>query len=232
METHVFDEVYKDTELAQLFGKETKCLLNDDDAAETSGYWTKGDVNSHLPGHHLHEDYADSSVTLTRIHDDGSLILAKDQALDKYAALRNELPSKKSEESMPALLKSKGAAEKMWQLHAMIQGALQPPRDEDKGRKKDGAVVNGDMVCSSDDESGESRDRAVVPASLFARLRPGVVKAPPSSGGSSSAARTHQGANQGGSKAAFVDQFQSLATAATAAVPTTGYPLLVSCHEP
>lgn len=224
MEKPVFDELYKDTELAQLCGKETTCLLNEDDAAETSGYWMKGDINSHLPGHHCFEDYADSAVTLTRVHDDGSLLLGKNQAVDKYTALRSDLPSKKSEESMSALLKGKGAAEKMWQLHAKIQGSLKPPRDEDK---EDEPENIDEMVRSSDDESDESHDRHVAPASLFARLRQGGGKAPSSSGASSSAARIHQVANQGGSKG------PSVATAAIAAVPVKGYPLLVSCmsHE-
>ena len=52
-----------------------------------SGYWVPGSFNSHLPGHFEYEDYEDTSAVLRKRHEDGSLVLSKDQAATKFDAL-------------------------------------------------------------------------------------------------------------------------------------------------
>jgi hypothetical protein len=91
VEEKQFVMLYKDTPQAELFSSPVTEHLNANEPGETtSGYWIKGDLCSHLPGHHLFEDYADASVRISRCHEDGSTVLQEDQAKDKYNALTSD----------------------------------------------------------------------------------------------------------------------------------------------
>jgi hypothetical protein len=114
--------LYKDTAHAELFSSLVTEHLNANDPSEsTSGYWIQGDVCSHLPGHHLIEDYADAAVRMSRTHEDGSTVLHEDQAKDKYRALTSDRLSdaKRADEYTKAhsdLLKSRAGSAKVLAL--------------------------------------------------------------------------------------------------------------------
>jgi hypothetical protein len=93
--TFVLEAVFKDR-YEKDFAKEDMPAKDNHFVNQTigihAGFWLPGDVNTHLPGHFLYEDYADVSVNFRRRHEDGSVKLSKDQYIDKFksiAALQN-----------------------------------------------------------------------------------------------------------------------------------------------
>ena len=164
------------------------------------GCWCKGDFNTHLPGHHLYEDYHDSSVSLVRTHEDGSCVLEKDQALQKFAALQKERDGavKKSQDGYSSLNRTKGGAAKLWELHQMITGGGKNQVDDDENENEDDEDENKDENSdASEDESDQCDEQ---PVSLFARMRQttSTTKAVP--GSASKASVSKDGPRLGGGK--------------------------------
>ena len=169
VEEKVYTVLYKDRSNAELFGPAVLFAL-EDNAEPVSGHWIKGDFYSQLPGHHLFEDYKDASVCISRVHEDGSMILHEGQAHDKYEALSAErsAEAKKADESFSSLSKSKGGAERMLQIMRAIADGSAAAND----------APPAEVVCdSSGNGSGESSDEAPArPLSLFSRSAPTKVK--------------------------------------------------------
>jgi len=174
VEAQVFDEIYKGGKFEHLFGPLTKATL-DENEEETAGHWIKGDFQTFMPGHHLFEDYKDSSVNVSTVHEDGSLILQQDQALSKYAALAKERSAdqKKSDEAMTSLTRSKGGAGDILKMMQQLHGSA-----GSGGDAPDQAASDEELDEGGDGSSGEEHAQAR-PTSMFARLRGGSAQKAP-----------------------------------------------------
>ena len=73
----VFNEVYKDGPHEKRFGQLSSEKTNA--GLEKKGYWCRGDFNSDLEGHELHEYYEDEAVQVVETKDSGEAVLSKDQ---------------------------------------------------------------------------------------------------------------------------------------------------------
>lgn len=84
----VYQELYADkSEYAMRFGElDQNADIND---AILSGFWTRGDFNSHLDGHFLVEDYNDKNVAIVSKRETGDMILSGGQAVEKFNAIKD-----------------------------------------------------------------------------------------------------------------------------------------------
>ena len=97
-----FDVLYADTPTAARFGEQTHAVI---DGEQKEGFWTRGDFHLELPGHHLFEDYMDTSTAINTVREDGTMVLSADQAQHKYRAIAGVLDEsrRKSESTMAKL---------------------------------------------------------------------------------------------------------------------------------
>lgn len=171
VEEKVFVATYKDTDAATLFGPQVTEPLNPHEPSElTSGYWVMGDFCSNVPGHHLFEDYADVAVTLSRVHEDGSMVLQDGQAQEKYLALKadRDADAKKAADASAAtpIATEKGGAKRMLALFASIT----------KGELAEEAPPAQAADAQDPAESDESDSEEPASVSLFARPKPKSAK--------------------------------------------------------
>ena len=79
-----FEALYKGTVDAKRFGAlATDKLPN---GIELKGYWCKGDFNTHLDGHDLHQFEDEQGLEMQEDKNDKDIQLAKNQALTMFAA--------------------------------------------------------------------------------------------------------------------------------------------------
>jgi hypothetical protein len=159
----VYEALYAGKPQEGVFGPKSMCTLSSDEPA-LSGYWTRGEFNTTLPGHHVFEDYFDTSVVQSVMHergDEGTQV-GKDQALRKFQVLQQEQAEakKKTDSSLSTF-----SAEQLLELARTLQGLgphhEQAPSEEGTAIEEEEEEVRDSS--SSDEEVGHR--------SLFQRLQ-------------------------------------------------------------
>ena len=77
----IFKNLYDNAINAKRFGN---LSIDNNEGVETNGHWCKGDFNTDLPGHDLHELYDDQSIEILDEKGDGDVQLTKNSALQIY----------------------------------------------------------------------------------------------------------------------------------------------------
>ena len=164
VEEVVYDALYADKQQEGLFGQKSMCNLSSDEPA-ISGFWTRGEFNANLPGHHVFEDYFDSSVVQSVIHECGeeSMQVGKDQALRKFQVLQQEqAQAKKTTEGVLSTF----SAEQLLALSRSLQGL-----DSHNEQAPSEAVAESGAEEVEEVHESSSSEEEVGHRSLFQRLQ-------------------------------------------------------------
>lgn len=183
----VFVQLYQDTTLANRFGELDTNVVVQKGMPTKDGYWTRGEFNLHLDGHHLFEDYEDDSVVLRREHDSGDFLLAATQVRDKHSALTSvhRAEMAKSQAKLRKLTPEDMLA-MLGPLHAAP--AVDTSADE----------PDEDVPADSDDEECQDESTDFRALTLMGGAKPKKEGASSSVGSAGVAAKAGPGAGVGG----------------------------------
>ena len=168
----VFEQVYKGKpDWEKRWGEKVQHIINQSEGS-VAGRWARGEVNLHLDGHELYEDYEDQT-TGTRVVAETSL-LGKGDDNAKASLLAAQFTESRStaQQSM-----SKVDVSDMMKLCQQLEGraaSAEDADDDDEVVEEEGGSPADDDADSSEEDGNELGRGS---STLFARLRAPLAKA-------------------------------------------------------